>query len=201
MPPLPAPIESIIHVVSESAVVQTLFVEEATTSFAISLGDCWGLLFGSMRPQKRPATDRSGGDRATHGRGMARNHTCQHWRSRSADDALNFGFRPSEVATSVRSGGRGGSASQEAITSAKARSSSSGSASTTARKSNLAVTSNPVVTMTGHTETGWRSSAVAEITWEFPAGDTAVCSSVDTMILRGLARSATGIVSRSTPLL
>ena len=30
-----------------------------------------------------------------------------------------------------------------------------------------------------------------------PAGETAACSSVDTVILRGLACSATGIVSRS----
>ena len=105
------------------------------------------------------------------------------------------------MATSVRFGGRGGSASHEAITSAKARSSSSGSASTTARNSSLATTSDLCVTMTDHTETGWRSSAVAEITWESPADDTAACSSVVTVILRGLARSATGIVSRSTPLL
>jgi len=105
------------------------------------------------------------------------------------------------VATSVRSGGRGGSASHEATTSAKAKSSSSGSANTAARNRSLAATSDVVVTMTDHAETGWRSLAVAEITWESPADDVAACSSVDTVILRGLARSATGIVSRSTPLL
>lgn len=152
-------------------------------------------------PHKRPATDRSGGDRATPGRGRARHHLCQHWRSASARHLLDRGGRRSGVGTRVRSGGRGGSASHEAITSAKARSSSSGSASTTARNSYLAATSGPGVTMTGHAETRWRSSAVAEITWASPAGDTAACSSVDTVILRGLARSATGITSRSTPLL
>ena len=105
------------------------------------------------------------------------------------------------MVTSVRSGGNGGSASHEAITSAKARSSNSGSASTTARNSSRAATSDLCVTMAGHTETDWRSSAVAEITCESPVGDMAACSSVDTVILRGLACSATGIVSRSTPLL
>ena len=105
------------------------------------------------------------------------------------------------MATRVRFGGRGGSASQEAITSAKAKSSSSGSASTTARNSSRNVLSELRVIMAGHTATDWRSSAVAEITWESPAGDTAACSSVATVIFRGLACSATGIVSRSTPLL
>ena len=58
-----------------------------------------------------------------------------------------------------------------------------------------------LVIMAGHTATDWPTSAVAEITWESPAGDTAACSSVATVIFRGLACSATGIVSRSTPLL
>lgn len=59
----------------------------------------------------------------------------------------------------------------------------------------------------GHTVAGWRSSrapggrssAVAEITREPPGADTADCSSEATVILRGLALSATGIVSRNTP--
>jgi len=104
------------------------------------------------------------------------------------------------VATSVRFGGGGDSASHEAITSAKAKSSRSGSARTRAKNSSLTTTLDSAVTMTVHTETDWRSSAVAEITCEPPA-DTADCSSVVTAILRGLARSATGIVSLSTPLL
>jgi hypothetical protein len=166
-----APIERIVHIVSDSVefafVAQTLFVEEVTTSFAVPLGtvgECWGFVFVSMRPQERPATDRSGGDRATRGRAMDRNHPDHHRRSIAAHHGFDCGCRPSEVATSVRSGGHGGSASHAAITSAKAMSSSSGSASTTARNSYLAVTSDVVVIMTGHTETGWRSSAVAEIT-------------------------------------
>lgn len=105
------------------------------------------------------------------------------------------------MATSVRSGGHGGLACHEAITSAKARSSNSGSANTTVRNSSLAAMSDLAVTIAGHTVTGWRSSAVAEITCASAAGDTVTCSSVDTVILRGLARSATGIVRRSTPLL
>lgn len=203
--PLLAPIVRIVHVVIGSAepafVNQSLLVWEVTTSSDGSIGACWDRAFGPMTPQKRPTIDCSGGDRATLGREVARNHACQHWRSWSLCHAFDRGFRFSEVATSVRFGGRGGSASHEAITSTKAKSSSSGSASITARNSSRVATSHLCVTMTGHTETGWRSSAVAEITWESPAGDTAVCSSVVTVILRGLARSATGIVSRSTPLL
>ena len=168
MTPLSAPIERIVHVVSGFAehafVAQTPIVEEATTSFAVSTGDFWELVSGSMRFQMRPVTDHSGGDRATLGRGTARNHACQPWRLPSTSRILDRGCCPSEVSTSVRFGGRGGSASHEAITSAKAKSSRSGSASITARNSNLAVTSDLAVTMTGHTETGWRSSAVAEIT-------------------------------------
>jgi len=156
---------------------------------------------GQCSSTRHAGTDDSGGDRATLGRGTARNHRCQRGRSRSARHVLDCAPCRSAVATSVRFGGRGGSASHEATTAAKAKSSRSGSASTTARNSSLATTSDLAVTMTGHTETGRRSSAVAEITCESPAGDTAGCSSVETVILRGLARSATGIVSRSTPLL
>ena len=58
------------------------------------------------------------------------------------------------MATSVRFGGRGGSASHEAITAAKARSSRSGSASTRARNSSLTATLDIGVTMADHTETG-----------------------------------------------
>lgn len=160
-----------------------------------------------MPYQKRLATEGPGGDRATRGLGMTRNHACQPWWSRSTPQILDRECRPSETPTSVRFGGSGGSAtSHEAITSAKAKSSNSGSANTTSRKSNLAsrksnlaATSALTVNITSHTETGCRSSAVAEITCESPAGDTACCSSVETVILRGLARSATGIVSRSTP--
>jgi len=150
---------------------------------------------------QKQATSDSGGDRATVGLEVARNQTCQDRPSRSAGQALDRGGRPSNMATTVRSGGSGGSASHEAITSAKAQSSSSGSASTRARNSSRSATSDLGMTRSDQTETGWRSSAVAEITWESPAVDTAACSSVDTLILRGLARSATGIVSRSTPLL
>ena len=168
MTPLSAPIERIVHVVSGFAehafVAQTPIVEEATTSFAVSTGDFWELVSGSMRFQMRPVTDRSGGDRATLGRGTAHNHAAPTLAVTVHLPDPGRGCCPSEVSTSVRFGGRGGSASHEAITSAKAKSSRSGSASITARNSNLAVTSDLAVTMTGHTETGWRSSAVAEIT-------------------------------------
>ena len=202
--PLLAPKVRIVHVVIGSAepafVNLSLFVWEVTTSSVVPVGSSWGLVFWPMAPQKRSAIDRSGGDRATLGRGMARSHAGQHCRSQTARHALDRGVRRSATATSVRPGGRGGSASHEAITSAKAKSSSSGSASTTARNSSLAPTTDLSVSMTDHAETGWRSSAVAEITWS-RADDTPACSSVDTVILRGLARSATGMVSRSTPLL
>ena len=166
--PLMAPKVRIVHIVIGSAepafVNLSLFVWEVTTSSVVPVGSSWGLVFGPMAPQKRPAIDCSGGDRATRGRAMDRNHPEHHRRSIAAHHGFDCGCRPSEVATSVRSGGHGGSASHAAITSAKAMSSSSGSASTTARNSYLAVTSDVVVIMTGHTETGWRSSAVAEIT-------------------------------------
>jgi hypothetical protein len=137
-----------------------LFSKEAPS--AVPIGHCWDRLRADA--SGRPAMDCSGGERATVGRGIARTHACQHWRSRSARHALDRGSRRSEVATSVRSGGRGGSASHEAITSSKARSSSSGSASTTARNSYLSATSDLGRAMTDQTESGWRSSAVAEIT-------------------------------------
>lgn len=146
-----------------------------------------------------PGLEHPGGDRATLGRRMARNRAFRREDSSPTCPIRGRGRRSSAVATSVRSGGPGGAASHEAITSAKAASSSSGSASTTARNSNLAATSALTVSMAGHTETVWRSSAVAEITCESPAADTVGGSSVETAILRGLARSATGIVSRSTP--
>ena len=197
-----APIDWIIHSYRGSAEcalgASLCSFLEAITSIGLSIRDCMGLVSWSMRPRiidassplrtsravyawevsvrcstRHPGSADSGGDRATRGRGMARNHACQHWRSRSVRHALDRGGRRSEVATRVRSGGRGGSASHEAITSAKARSSNSGSASTTARNSSRAATSDLCVTMAGHTETDWRSSAVAEITWESPAGDTA----------------------------
>ena len=166
--PLLAPIVLIVHVVIGSAepafVNQSLLVWDVTTSSGGSVGACWDRAFGPMPPQKRPTIDRSGGDRATLGRGMARNHACQHWQSSSVGHVLNRGCRPSAVVTSVRSSGRGGSASHEAITSAKAMSSRSGSASTSARNSSRCATLGLGVAMTDHTETGWRSSAVAEIT-------------------------------------
>ena len=203
--PLLAPKVLIVHVVNGSAerafVHRGLFVWEVTTSSVVSIWSCWDPSFGLMPPQRGPTIDCSGGDRATLGRGIARSHAGQHCRSQVARHAFDRGVRLSAVATRVRPGGRGGSASHEAITSAKAMSSSSGSASTMARNSSLAPMTDLCVSMTDHAETGWRSSAVAEITWESPAGDTAACSSVVTVILRGLARSATGIVSRSTPLL
>jgi len=113
---------------------------------------------------RHPRTDNSGGDRATLGRGIARSHLCQHRRPSFARHARNSGLGSSAVATSVRSGGCGDSASHEAITSAKARSSRSGSASTRAKNSSRAASVGIAMTMTDHTETGWRSSAVAEIT-------------------------------------
>ena len=136
-------------------------VSKAITSSAVSIGHCWGFVSGSTHPGPG-AIKPSGGDRATLGRGIARTHACQHWRSRPARQAPDRGTRRSDVATSV--GGGGGSASHEAITSPNARSSSSGSASTTARNSCLATTSGLSMVMTDQTETGWRSSAVAEIT-------------------------------------
>ena len=100
---------------------------------------------------------------------MARSQLSQHAQLPFARHDRGCGPHGSEVATSVRPGGCGDSASHEATTSAKARSSRSGSASTRARNSSLTATSALRVTMTDHTETGWRSFAVAEITWESPA--------------------------------
>jgi hypothetical protein len=77
----------------------------------------------------------------------------------------------------------------------------------TAKHSSQAARSDLCLIMTGHTETGWRSStagrssAVAEITCDSSVADTADCSPVAIVILRGLALSATGIARRSTPLL
>lgn len=142
---------------------------------------------------------RPGGDRATVGRGTARDHACRHGPSRPPGHTVDRGRRRCAVATSVRSGGRGGPASQEATTCANARSRRSGSASTTSRNARRADRSEPAVAVTGHTATGWRSSAVVGIAPASPTVATAGCSSVATVIFRGLARSATGMVSRSTP--
>jgi len=106
-----------------------------------------------------------GGDRATRGRGTGRS-SDRHGTTRSSPGLFGgTGLARSELAESVPGGDGGNPARHEAITSAKASSSRSGSARTTAQNSPSNTGTVEIAPMPGvYTATGWRSSAVVEMT-------------------------------------